>query len=59
MRFEDIARCEIGTVLIQVQTRQLVVLVGRYAPPVSNIAIDFLEDGGRMVGCLPERFELG
>jgi len=59
MRFEDIARCEIGTVLIQVQTRQLVVLVGRYAPPVSNIAIDFLEDGGRMVGCLPEKFELG
>ena len=59
MRFEDIARCEIGTVLMQGQTRQLVVLVGRYAPPVSNISVDLLEGGGHMVGCLPERFELG
>ena len=59
MRFEDIVQCEIGTVLMQVQTQQLVVLVGCYAPPMSNISVDFLKDGGHMEGCLSERFKLG
>lgn len=58
MRFEDIAQCEIGTVIIHVRSRRLAVLVSIYAPPLNTIGVRYLEgDREHIEGCNAESFE--
>ena len=60
MRFEDIAQCELGTVLRQNISGRLAVLVAVDGLPLFTITVNYL-DGDRelMVGCSPEKFERG
>lgn len=58
MRFEDIAQCELGAIIIHIPSRRRAVLVSICGPPLKTIGVRYLEgDRERMEGCNPESFE--